>query len=108
MTPTKLLLGQIAIVFAIVFGGVWARRCGRRRCYDKDDTDAQAIPRWSTASRFGMFIQVPELDEALRSYSSAHAASHGSARPVADPIPAMLASFIEGERAITGWKRSQA
>lgn len=54
-------------------------------------------------------IQVPpELDEALRSYASAYAASYGSAKPVADLIPAMLASFIEGDRAFARWKRSQA
>ena len=56
-----------------------------------------------------LVIQVPpELDQALRSYASAYAASYGAAKPVADLTPAMLASFIEDDRAFARWRRSQA
>ena len=50
----------------------------------------------------------PELDEALRMYASAYAETYGAAKPVADLIPAMLASFIEGDRPFSKWKRTQS
>lgn len=46
-----------------------------------------------------MSIQLlPDLAEALHEYAAAYEASYGSAEPVADLIPAMLASFLEGDR----------
>ena len=53
-------------------------------------------------------IFVPhELDQALREYAAAYAETYGSAKPVAELIPAMLAGFIESDRAFARWKRAQ-
>lgn len=49
----------------------------------------------------------PELDEALRSYASAYAQAYGKAKPVAELIPPMLASFIEGDRSFARWRRNR-
>lgn len=46
-----------------------------------------------------MTIQLlPDLAEALHEYAAAYEASYGSTEQVADLIPAMLASFLEGDR----------
>jgi hypothetical protein len=40
----------------------------------------------------------PELNEALNDYAAAYQAAYGAIAPVAELVPAMLASFIEGDR----------
>ena len=40
----------------------------------------------------------PELNEALRDYAAAYQEAYGTSAPVAELVPAMLASFIEGDR----------
>lgn len=40
----------------------------------------------------------PELNEALKDYSAAYREAYGASAPVAELVPAMLASFIEGDR----------
>ena len=53
-------------------------------------------------------IFVPhELDQALREYAAAYAETYGSAKPIAELIPAMLTGFIESDRAFARWKRAQ-
>lgn len=40
----------------------------------------------------------PDLNEALKSYAAAYEAAYGTNEPVAELVPAMLASFIESDR----------
>jgi hypothetical protein len=40
----------------------------------------------------------PELNEALQAYSAAYQEAYGTSEPVAELVPAMLASFIESDR----------
>ena len=49
----------------------------------------------------------PELDDALRAYAAAYAECYGAAKSVAELVPAMLASFIQGDRAFTKWRRAR-
>ena len=54
-------------------------------------------------------IQIsPELDQALTAYAEAYAEVYGVAKPVAELIPAMLANFIEGDRAFARLWRGRA
>ena len=41
----------------------------------------------------------PELNEALKDYAAAYQEAYGPSEPVAELVPAMLASFIETDRA---------
>lgn len=41
----------------------------------------------------------PELNEALSDYAAAYHEAYGAGAPVAELVPAMLASFIESDRA---------
>jgi hypothetical protein len=40
----------------------------------------------------------PELNEALQAYAAAYQEAYGTSEPVAELVPAMLASFIESDR----------
>ena len=44
---------------------------------------------------------LPELHQALRAYAALYAEAYGSEETIADLIPAMLASFLESDRAFT-------
>lgn len=44
---------------------------------------------------------LPELHQALQAYAAAYAEAYGSEETIADLIPAMLASFLESDRAFT-------
>src|SRR5438067_2136880 len=49
----------------------------------------------------------PELHAELADYAAAYAEAYGQSEPVAELIPAMLAAFIEGDRAF-GRRRPDA
>jgi len=49
----------------------------------------------------------PELDRALRDYSEAYAAAYGEAEPVAELVPAILAAFLQSDRAFIRMRRSR-
>jgi hypothetical protein len=49
----------------------------------------------------------PELHRALGDYATAYEAVYGQAEPVADLIPAMLAAFLESDRAFARARRSK-
>jgi hypothetical protein len=54
-------------------------------------------------------IQVPpELDRDLHAYAAAYAESYGSAPPVSELIPAMLAHFLAGDRYFAQSQRSRS
>jgi hypothetical protein len=40
----------------------------------------------------------PELNDALKDYAAAYQEAYGASAPVAELVPAMLASFIETDR----------
>lgn len=40
----------------------------------------------------------PELNEALHAYAAAYQEAYGTSAPVAELVPAMLASFIDSDR----------
>lgn len=42
---------------------------------------------------------LPELHQALQDYAALYAQAYGQEEPVAELIPAMLASFLESDRA---------
>ena len=42
---------------------------------------------------------MPDLHQALQDYAALYAQTYGSQEPVAELIPAMLASFLESDRA---------
>jgi hypothetical protein len=55
-----------------------------------------------------MMITVsPELNRALADYASAYEAAYGRAEPVSEIVPAMLAAFLESDRAFTRVRRSK-
>lgn len=41
----------------------------------------------------------PELNEALKNYAAAYQETYGTSEPIAELVPAMLASFIGSDRA---------
>ena len=51
-----------------------------------------------TPVKLTIFIS-PELNGALQDYASAYEAAYGAGIPVAELVPAMLAAFIESDRA---------
>ena len=49
----------------------------------------------------------PELNQTLVDYAELYRETYGQAEPVQDLIPAILASFLEGERAFVRRRREQ-
>ena len=49
----------------------------------------------------------PELNQALADYAALYAESDGRPEPVTELIPAMLASFLESDRAFARWRRAR-
>ena len=49
----------------------------------------------------------PELNEALNDYAAAYEQAYGTSAPVAELVPAMLASFIESDRAFARARRAR-
>jgi hypothetical protein len=49
----------------------------------------------------------PELDHVLKDYAAAYEAAYGVGAPVAELVPAMLASFIESDRAFVRTRQAR-
>lgn len=49
----------------------------------------------------------PELNQALADYAELYRETYGTAEPVQDLIPAMLASFLDGDKAFGRRRRGQ-
>ncbi|HVM21961.1 MAG TPA: DUF2274 domain-containing protein [Sphingomicrobium sp.] len=49
----------------------------------------------------------PELNQALLDYAALYGEVYGQPEPVQELIPAMLASFLEGDRAFARRRREQ-
>jgi hypothetical protein len=49
----------------------------------------------------------PDLHQALNQYAEAYLETYGEAEPVAELIPAMLATFLEGDRAFARQRRRE-
>ena len=49
----------------------------------------------------------PHLHQALADYAELYRETYGQEEPVQDLIPAMLASFLEGDKAYTRRRRGQ-
>jgi hypothetical protein len=47
----------------------------------------------------------PALNEALSDYAALYARTYGNDEPVAELIPAMLAAFLDGDKAFIRWRR---
>jgi hypothetical protein len=47
----------------------------------------------------------PELHQALLDYGAAYEQTYGKAEPVADLVPAMLAAFLDSDRAFARRRR---
>jgi hypothetical protein len=45
------------------------------------------------------------LNEALSDYAALYARTYGNDEPVAELIPAMLAAFLDGDKAFIRWRR---
>lgn len=54
------------------------------------------------------FMATPELSDALAVYAALYAESYGREEPVAELIPAMLAAFLESDRAFARRRRGEA
>ncbi len=50
----------------------------------------------------------PELSEALTDYAALYREAYGEAEPVHELIPAMLARFLEGDRAFARRRRGRS
>jgi hypothetical protein len=50
----------------------------------------------------------PDLYQALLDYAALYGETYGQAEPLPDLIPAMLASFLESDRAFVRRRRGQA
>lgn len=50
----------------------------------------------------------PELHQALGAYADLYAETYGSTEPVQELVPAMLASFLESDRAFVQRRRKAA
>ena len=49
----------------------------------------------------------PELNQALADYAALYEETYGRVEPVQELIPAMLASFLEGDKAFVRCRRGQ-
>lgn len=49
----------------------------------------------------------PELNQALLDYAALYEETYGQAEPVQELIPAMLASFLDGDRLFARRRRAQ-
>lgn len=49
----------------------------------------------------------PELSAAIADYAELYLETYGDAEPVHELIPAMLASFLDSDRAFARWRREQ-
>jgi len=49
----------------------------------------------------------PELNQALADYAELYRETYGQAEPVQELIPAMLASFLEGDKAFARRRRER-
>lgn len=49
----------------------------------------------------------PELNQALLDYAALYGEVYGQAEPLAELIPAMLANFLEGDKAFARRRREQ-
>ena len=49
----------------------------------------------------------PELNSALVDYAAVYATAYGREEPVAELVPAILASFLEGDRAFQAARRQR-
>lgn len=47
----------------------------------------------------------PVLNQSLADYGALYASTYGSEEPVADLIPAMLAAFLESDKAFIRWRK---
>ena len=47
----------------------------------------------------------PALQQSLVDYAALYAQTYGSDEPVAELIPAMLAAFLDSDKAFTRWRR---
>lgn len=52
-------------------------------------------------------IVSPELNQALLDYASLYEETYGQAEPVQELIPAMLASFLDGDKLFARRRRAQ-
>ncbi|MDB5722106.1 MAG: transposase [Alphaproteobacteria bacterium] len=50
----------------------------------------------------------PDLHRALEAYSDFYALAYGRKEPLADLIPAMLAGYMEGDRAFVRSRRAES
>ena len=49
----------------------------------------------------------PELNQALADYAELYRETYGEAQPVQDLVPAMLASFLDGDKTFARRRRGQ-
>lgn len=48
----------------------------------------------------------PELNQALAAYGAFYASQYGQEEPLAELVPAMLAAFLDGDRAFQAARRA--
>lgn len=60
-----------------------------------------------TPIKFGIAV-TPDLHQALIDYAALYAETYGREEPVADLIPAMLASFLDSDRAFAAVRKGRA
>ena len=51
-------------------------------------------------------VVLPELNDRLRAYASAYSSAYGTDEPVTELIPAMLAAFLDSDRAFAKIERA--
>jgi hypothetical protein len=66
------------------------------------------LPRLPDRTPVKLTISVPpDLNEALTDYAALYTEVYGQSEPVQELIPAMLASFLEGDRAFARRRRGR-
>lgn len=66
------------------------------------------LPKLPDRTPVKMTISVPpDLNQALADYAALYEETYGRAEPVQELIPAMLAGFLEGDRAFARRRRSR-
>ena len=66
------------------------------------------LPRLPDRTPVRMTISVPpDLNEALTDYAALYGEVYGRSEPVQELIPAMLTSFLDGDRAFARRRRGQ-